>query len=456
MSTLAPSMPHLEDAANPQGRIERLKFASDACDRRQNLHVYLPPSYDLEPTSRYPVLYMHFGNELFEPECPDAESWNLHRLIERLLALGLIEEIIVVGIDTMDRTVGYDMNHYNNLYDEAAGTGLGGLEYEAFILEHLMPFIDGLFRTRTGPSHTAMIGACAGATVTYNIAERNPGVFGKIGLLSPVVLSTVNHDWLLAPAGRRPQGMVWVYVGGLEGGFTAPVRELVDAMMGCGATPGADLFFLQEPQAPHRTAAWAERMAHPLLLFFGRIGQPVRAELHGGGMLAVDGAPLALNPLLEHDSGFRSTPLVAHYRVSDPTRLRATPDGRLHGLAEGSAEVALCAAGLEATLAVRVVRELPETVCLRLSAEVLDDQPTLKLINFGHFKLRRADNGRYEGTFQLPRGYAVGENFSCRINKFELSRDGGPVPLRVLRAEQDAVLEFTIERWPDAAPPGRD
>ncbi|MFM8333862.1 MAG: alpha/beta hydrolase [Candidatus Methylumidiphilus sp.] len=452
MNTLAPFKPHGDDDAYPQGRIERLKFASDACDRRQNLHVYLPPSYDLEPTRHYPVLYMHFGNELFEPERFGAESWNLHRLIDRLLAAGLIEEIIVVGIDTMDRTVVQDLHHYHNLQDDAPGTGLGGLEYEAFILEHLMPFIDGRFRTRVGPEHTAMMGACAGATVTYNIAERNPGAFGKIGLLSPAILSLTGREWLLAAPGRRPQGLVWIDAGALEGDFSAPIRPLVDALIDWGAKPGVDLFYLLEPDAPHRAAAWAERVAHPLLLFFGRIGQPVRAQLHGEDALAVDGSPITLNPVLEYDTGFRVTPLVAEYRVSDASLLRAVPDGRLYGLAEGSAEIVFHAAGCEARHTVRVVKDLPETVCLTLRAKVLEDQPTIKLINFSLLVLRRTDSGFYEGTFRLRRGYALGENFSCRIGQFELCRDSSPVPLRVLRAEQDAELEFTIDRWPDINP----
>jgi len=434
---------------NPRGRIERLKIdPADADGRRQNLRVYLPPSYDHEPTRRYPVLYMHFSNELFGPERPGAECWNLHMLIERLLAAGLIEEIIVVGLDTMDRTVAYDQNHYNSLREDAPGTGLGGLEYEAFMLERLIPFINRRLRTLTGPGHTAMMGACAGATVAYNIAERNPGVFGKIALLSPAVFSYRKLYWLLAPPGRRPRGMVWIYVGALEGDFTAPVQDLVEAMVGWGARPGVDLFYLLEPRAPHRTAAWGECMAHPLLLFFGQTGKPVRAELHGDAVLAVNGSPLVLNPVVEYDTGFRATPLAAGYRISDPSLLRAAPDGRLRGLAEGCAEVVFSAAGCEARHTVRVVKELPETVCLGLRAKVLEDQPTVKQINFGHLILRRADSGFYEGTFRLPRGYALGENFSCRIGQFELGRDGGPAPLRVLRAEQDAVLEFTIERWP--------
>jgi enterochelin esterase-like enzyme len=108
----------------------------------------------------------------------DGESWRIHETIEQLLHGDLIHEIIVVGIAAAAATVTSDYWHYAGLYKDQA---LGGHTYEGFIIQEVKPFIDNNFRTLSDRSHTAIIGSCAGATVSYNIAERHPDVFVILG-----------------------------------------------------------------------------------------------------------------------------------------------------------------------------------------------------------------------------------------------------------------------------------
>ncbi len=42
-------------------------FHSRFLDRARDLVVYLPPGYDDDRHRRYPVLYMHDGQNLFDP-----------------------------------------------------------------------------------------------------------------------------------------------------------------------------------------------------------------------------------------------------------------------------------------------------------------------------------------------------------------------------------------------------
>jgi len=428
-----------------RGSIEHVELTA-ASGRAQSLHVYLPPSYRAEADRRYPALYMHFGQHLFDPKHPGGDSWQLHRLVERLSAQGLVEEFVVVGIDAMRASGHTDAYHYANLID---GSPCTGMDYEALILGEVMPHVESRFRVLTGPAHTSMVGACGGAVLTYNVAARNPGVFGKIGLLSTVARSAGQGDWLLGSKDLRPKALCWIDAGGAEGFFTPHAREVADNLLASGARPGVDVFYLLEPDGIHGDASWGERMANPLLLFYGDVGKPVSAELRGGDTVGVGGVPLTLNPILEYDSGFRMTALDADYEVADPAVLRVGRDGRVSGLSEGSTEVKFRADGVEAARTIRVSPGLPEQVPLTLRARVIEDRPALALIYFSHLGLTRGADGVYEGSFSLPRGYALSDRFSCGMRKFELRFDGSPAPLRHIRADADATLAFTVERWPD-------
>jgi hypothetical protein len=436
-------------AASLRGSIEYVERVPTASGREQSLHVYLPPSYHAEPGRRYPVLYMHFGQHLFEPKRAGGDSWQMHRLIDRLLADGLIAEFIVVGIDAMRATGHTDAYHYVNLFEASP---CSGMEYEALILNELMPHVEGRFRVLQGAEHTAMIGACGGAAFTHNIAARHPGVFGKVGLLSPVTRSVGKRLWTLGYEGLDPKTLCWIDIGGAEGFFTPHARELVDMMLAGGARPGANLFYLLEPDGIHSDASWGARMLQPLLLFYGSPGRPVRLDLLGGDAVGVGGSPLAFNAILKYDSGFRMTLLDADYADYDPTLLRVGRDGRAYGLSEGTTTVQVRAHGFAASRTVRVAQSLPEQVLLTLRAWVANDRPELGRIYFNELQLERDIDGAYMGRFPLPRGYGLMDRFSCGMRKFELRQDGSPVPLRRIQADEDSTLEFAIERWPDMGP----
>jgi hypothetical protein len=284
--------------------------------------------------------------------------------------------------------------------------------------------------------------------ISHNIAVRHPGVFGKIGLLS-VLARSLQNVWLLGPKDSRPQALCWIDGGGAEGFFPAQFRELLDGLIANGAKLGVDLFCLLEPDGFHSDASWGERMTHTLLLFYGNVGKPVSAELHGGDVVGTGLAPLFLNPILQYNSGFRTSLLDADYAVANPAIVRIERNGRTYGLAEGRSEVSFRAHGLAASRTIRVTSGLPESVVLTMRVRVAEDRPTLSKIYFNSLGLTRSADGTYEGEFPLPRGYALLERFSCGMRKFELRHDGSPAPLRRIQADADATFEFLIERWPE-------
>jgi enterochelin esterase-like enzyme len=427
-----------------RGKIEKIDLDSKISGFVRKLYIYLPPSYADNLTRSYPVLYMHSGQHLFEPKKVDGESWRIHETIEQLLHGDLIHEIIVVGIAAAAATVTSDYWHYAGLYKDQA---LGGHTYESFIIQEVKPFIDNNFRTLSDRSHTAIIGSCAGATVSYNIAERHPDVFGKVGMLSPAVRSFDSNTWLYSWPMQKPQFMLWIDVGDAEGIYTRPVRELVDVLVIQGCVPNIDLFYYLEPDAAHVDTHWGKRLKHSLLLFFGKKGTPVSVELQGDHVLGVGSAPLTVNPIVEYDTGLRCTDLTGSYDVENPQILQVQPGNRLTGLSTGMTRVSFSSQGVKTSGNFQVVPSLPDQVQVHLRAHVPDETPNVEQIYFGTMPLQRTGANFYEGKYTLPRGFNLATVFSCGMPNFERQKDGSPMPLRFLQVQEDISIEYRIERW---------
>ncbi|MBI1294261.1 hypothetical protein GC175_04800 [bacterium] len=435
-----------------QGRIEKLKLTSMIMEMERRLQIYLPPSYDEQPNRCYPVLYVHYGQRIFEPQHPGDEAWYLHRLLEELFATDRIEEIIVVGIVAERVTFHRDYSHYVPAFQSSIP---GGVAFEKFIVHELKPFVDSNYRTLSDPAHTAMVGASNSAVFTYNIAHRHPNIFGKIGLLSPLTYSFHDKQWLYPTPIPKYNGTLWICMGEGEGEFTLQVRDLIDALLAQGFIPGVDLFYTLMPNAGHHDTAWGAQMLHSLLLFFGRagatpiekIGRPTAVELLGDDKIGVGSHSLVINPLVYHDTGFYMTALSGKYRVTHPKVLSFQPYNHLYGLAQGESDLIFTIDGLTATRRYFVIPNLRDVVHLHLRAYTPLETPDVEQIWFEMYPLMRTRKCCYEGHLTFPRGFAIEGKFSWGMRKFEQQADGSPVPNRRLRATEDATIDYTIERW---------
>ena len=437
-----------------RGRIEKQKLTSAIMAMERRLQIYLPPSYDAQLERRYPVLYIHFGQHVFDPQRPGYEAWYLHHLLEALSTANRIEEIIVVGIAAERPTVTKDYNHYSPIY---RGGGVGGFVFEAWIIQELKPFIDTTYRTLPTREHTAMVGASKSAVATYNIAQRHPEIFSKIGLLSPLVYSHHDRTWLYSTPFTKFDGLLWVGIGDAEGEYTSTIEGFLDALLAQGSTPEVDFFYTLTHGSGHHATAWGMQMIHPLILFFGkggttpteRIGRAVAVELLGDDIVSAAGQPLQANPFVHYDSGFCMTSLSGKYHVAHPDLLSVQPSNRLYGLAQGESDVTFSSDSVQTTRCYQVVPSLSDTVHLHLRVYTPPETPDFQQIWFSKYPLERTSKSCYEGSYTFPRGFALQNVFSWDIHKFEQCADGSPRPYRVLYAKEDATIEYTIERWAD-------
>jgi predicted alpha/beta superfamily hydrolase len=234
-------------------------FQSRFLPSARTVLVYLPPGYDRDTARRYPVLYLHDGQNLFDGATSfiDGQEWRVDETAERLIRAGLVEPLIVVGVYN---TGEQRMAEYTPVADPKHGGGQADL-YGRLLVEELKPRIDAEFRTRTDAASTGLGGSSLGGLVSLYLGLKYPNVFGRLAVVSPsvwwadrAILETVAA--LPARTGQR----IWVDVGTKEGKSATPdTRRLRDALAAKGWRLGRDLRYLEARGAEHNEAAWAGR-----------------------------------------------------------------------------------------------------------------------------------------------------------------------------------------------------
>jgi predicted alpha/beta superfamily hydrolase len=236
---------------------------------RRDLYVYLPPSYD-QGAQRYPVIYMHDGQNLFDRAISYAGEWQVDETMEALSREGL--EAIVVGIPNKSRR---RLDEYSPFRDERMQAGGRGEAYMAFIVETVKPLIDGELRTLPDRAHTGMIGSSMGGLVSLYGFFRHPQVFGFAGVMSPSLWFAEGSIFPYVEAAPFAPGKIHLDIGTYEGPDirdrqTLPpsyvgrnilhLRRMRDLLIRKGYRAGWDINYEEEPAAIHNEAAWARRL----------------------------------------------------------------------------------------------------------------------------------------------------------------------------------------------------
>lgn len=229
--------------------------------------VWLPPGYEAAP-ARYPVLYMHDGQNLFEPDTAfqKGEYWRLGESATELIEDGAIEPLVIVGIYN---TGDHRKEEYTPTRDARLGGGHAD-DYGRMIVEELKPFIDRTYRTRPEGAATGIGGSSLGGLVSLYLAFTHPQTFQRVAALSPsvwwnyrAILKTVRQ------ARAKPPLKIWVDMGTAEGKKGLDdARLLKAALVGLGFVPDTDLHYAEFEGATHSEDAWAERVAPMLKWLF--------------------------------------------------------------------------------------------------------------------------------------------------------------------------------------------
>jgi len=247
-------------------------FHSHFLPHDRTVTVYLPPGYNPARVRRYPVLYLHDGQNMFDSATAFAgRGWHVDETAEALIQSGTVEPLIVVGIYN---TGEHRIHEYTPTEDERMQAGGQADLYGRMLVEELKPFIDARYRTLRSAPNTALGGSSLGGLLTMHLGLRYPTVFGKLAVLSPSVWwdgRVIVREVEALPT-KLPL-RIWLDAGTGEGHRVCEDAQLLrDALIARGWAPGADLEYFEAEGAGHDEGAWGARMGSILKYLFPRKG----------------------------------------------------------------------------------------------------------------------------------------------------------------------------------------
>ncbi len=246
-------------------------FPSKILGNRRDVLVYLPKGYRRSRTRRYPVLYLHDGQNVFDAATSFAGvEWGADETAQRLTVAKLIEPLIIVAV----ANTGEDRIH------EYAPTAArvdpvkqvkskGSLRiYGRFLIEELKPFIDRKYRTKREAEFTGLGGSSLGGLATLVLGLWFPNYFTRLAVMSPSVWWDDCAVYKIVDAideTAKPPLKIWLDTGTREEGWER-TRELRDRLVEKGWRLHDDLYYLEADGSDHSEGAWAARV-DPMLRF---------------------------------------------------------------------------------------------------------------------------------------------------------------------------------------------
>lgn len=251
-------------------------FLSPQLRNYRDIFVYLPPSYH-KSQKRYPVLYMHDGQNLFDAAMSFAGEWRVDETMELMADQGL--EAIVVGIPNMGSQ---RMNEYSPFRDGRMGGG-DGQKYVRFLADTLKPEIDRSFRTASERETTGIMGSSMGGLISLYAFFHSPQVFGFTGVMSPSIWFAGEALMKYVEDVPYHPGKIYLDAGTREySGFRSDrflnassrnyygrVRYLKRLLVKKGYRPVHQLLHVEEKGARHEESAWARRFERAVRFFLG-------------------------------------------------------------------------------------------------------------------------------------------------------------------------------------------
>lgn len=258
-------------------------------DQTRHVSVWLPPGYGEDADRRYPVIYMHDGQNLFDPRIANTGTdWGVDEAMMRNAGAGLHEAAIVVGVWSTSRR-GYELSPWH-----------GGPDYARMIVEEIKPRVDAQFRTRPDRASTFTMGSSMGGLISLYLVRAHPDVFSACGCvsthvpLSPAMASEFlgleAGDWpdaatpylaQEARAGAELPADVRLYfdwgtttLDASYGPIMETLRPWIEAQ---GLVAGETYAYRAFEGAPHNEAAWRERVHLQLAWLLGGI-DPASAD----------------------------------------------------------------------------------------------------------------------------------------------------------------------------------
>ena len=258
----------------PHGNVLIENYFSKITGSWRHIFVYTPPGYDYNAAARYPVLYLQHGGG--EDERVWIEMGRTNVILDNLIAEGKAKPFIVV----METSAAYKPGEvppqpFRPRPAEARDgqpaarprLSFSFDTYKEVMVNDLIPYIDGKFRTLSNQPNRAMSGLSMGGMVTREVTLANLDKFAYIGLFSGGSISM--DDVKNTPGFKEKVKLVFVSYGS---------RELENRRVGFGGDPkantnalneaGINTHFYVSPLTAHEWQSWRRSLYEFAQLLF--------------------------------------------------------------------------------------------------------------------------------------------------------------------------------------------
>lgn len=261
---------------------EHAQVKSAILGNTRKVWVWLPEGYEKNPDARYPVLYMHDGQNCFDAAISFSGEWRADETAAELIAAGKIEPVIIVAVENTGLGRFYEYTSVEFLHP-ALGEPRGGgaAKYARFLKEELKPLIDKTYRTKPGREDTGVCGSSLGGLVSLYLGQEHGETFGKIGAVSPSLFW--GDRKLMKEVAADPQkvlaGKLWMDMGTdeeriLDNALNSlgNARELAAVLTEADAKRGEEPRFVyyEAEGGKHHESDWAARFGKILEFLYGK------------------------------------------------------------------------------------------------------------------------------------------------------------------------------------------
>jgi enterochelin esterase-like enzyme len=226
----------------PHGEVRERWYFSKITGKWRRAHVYSPPGYDNDLTTRYPVLYLQHGAG--ENERGWVEQGRAQFILDNLIASGRARPMLLV-VDT-----GYAA--YQTSDAPVSSRQAATAAFEEVMLTELIPMIDSTYRTLPDRANRAMAGLSMGSGQTLNITLRHLDRFAWIGAMSGPprqgfdVAASYDGAFRDAAAFNEKVKLLWLGAGTAEERFHTATVAMHETLSSAGiksvlySSPGTD------------------------------------------------------------------------------------------------------------------------------------------------------------------------------------------------------------------------
>jgi predicted alpha/beta superfamily hydrolase len=259
-------------------------FESKYVEARK-VDVWCPPGYS-ESSERHPVIYMHDGQNLFEPiSSIGGASWEIDKAIARLLDAKKIRGGLVVGIwNTNIRWREYMpqkaygsravQRHHEAFINRAGGEPVSDA-YLKFLVEEVKPFVDRNYRTLPDQANTFVMGSSMGGLISLYAISEYPNVFYGAGCLStnwPAGERDLVNEMAEALPNPENHKLYFDYgTLGLDALYEPYQNQMDERLHTAGYVQNKNWLTRKFEGADHNESAWRARVEIPLSFFLSNM-----------------------------------------------------------------------------------------------------------------------------------------------------------------------------------------